>query len=250
MIAFRDWLVEILNANGFEYQEKENETICIPEIDYSLRYCKIGERNLTAIPTAIIWEDWWVFKQEILKSKVMGKLGLLEKVPARLCSVRRINKPDAEIFLNDNHLQGAVNAKVHYGVFLPEKYFRVLKVKPQSKDLLLAVMPFSGRRVFKDGSLSYELVRYCVRKGYSLQGGFTKAFRAFVKEKDPDSVMTYADLDWYSSGIYEKFGFVEEGFHPPIHFKVNEDGERVKVELGEKYDVSNKGSLRMVWKKK
>lgn len=247
---FFDWLKEVLEFNALTCQEVREHTVFIPEKDYTLTYCRIGDRRTVEEGVAIVWEDWWLYKQEILKSKILGKLGLLEKVPARLCQIRRISKPEADRFLNENHLQGATNAKIKYGLFLPERYFRVLKDKPESKDFLIAVITFSGRRVFMDGSLSYELLRYSVRKGFALQGGFTKAFQAFVKEKDPDSVMTYADLDWYTSGMYEKFGFKEEGSFPSIFFNVSSDGSRVKTESQDNFDVLNRGSLRMIWEKR
>jgi hypothetical protein len=246
---FFDWLKKVLRVHGFAFHEVDVSTISIPDLNYTIKYCKLGETAKATDDVKIVWEDWWVYKQEILKSKILGKLGLLEKVPARLCQVRKIFKPEADQFLEENHLQGATNAKSKYGLFLPERYFRVLNHTPDSKDFLIAVMTFSGRRVFKDGSLSYELLRYSVRRGFALQGGFTKAFQAFVKEKDPDSVMTYADLDWYSSGIYEKFGFKEEGSFPPIYFNVDSGGLRVKTEPQDNYDVMNRGSLRMIWEK-
>lgn len=247
---FFDWLKEVLIFRGYVYHEVDASTISIPDVNYTIRFCRLGNTEKVSKGVVIVWEDWWLYRQEILKSKILGKLGLLEKVPARLCQIRRIFKPEADHFLDENHLQGATNAKIKYGLFLPERYFRVLKEKPESKDFLMAVMTFSGRRVFMDGSLSYELLRYSVRKGFALQGGFTKAFQAFVKEKDPDSVMTYADLDWYISGMYEKFGFKEDGSFPPIFFNVSSDGSRVKTESQDNFDVLNRGSLRMIWEKR
>jgi hypothetical protein len=245
---FSGWLKELLKLKGIAYQEHSSGAIELIDLKYTFAYSRIGENKIENSDFTRIWEDWWRYKQDILISKILGKLGLLEKVPARLCYVKKIIKPEADSFLNENHLQGATTAKYKYGIFLPVRYFRVLKHPPGSEDYLMAVMTFSGRRVFQDGSLSYELLRYAVRKGYSLQGGFTKGFQAFVKEKEPDSVMTYADLDWYTGGMYEKFGFKPEGVLPSMGFKVGEDGQRIKVEAG--CEVTNKGSIKMLWEKR
>jgi len=196
-----------------------------------------------------VWEDQWHLRPEIVRSRILSKLGLLEKIPGRLCEMRRISRPVADEFLENHHLQGTAASKTKYGLFLPEKYFRVLKEKPAGPELLMAVMTFSGPRIFRDGTRSYELVRFAVRCNFHVQGGFSRLLKHFIRERDPDSVMTYVDLDWYSGGTYEALGFEPAGELPPILYTVDENGKRLPAE-GPEYDVMNKGSLKMIWKKK
>lgn len=302
MISFEEWITAFETEGRFAY-------------------CRKGD-----VPPAgkiVIWEDQWQFRQEIVKSRVLSKLGLLERIPGRLCNVQRISRPVADQFLEMNHLQGATASKIKYGLFLPQKYFRVLKEKPpgtdidfsahiseRSKvleekppgtdidfsahiskkgkilkeessggDMLMAVMTFSGPRSFHDGTRSYELIRFAVRCNFHVQGGFSRLLQYFIREKDPDSIMTYVDLDWYSGSTYEALGFEPAGVLPPIRYRVDENGKRWPAlgvlalgkplsgekssgttasgestsrlsEEGREYDVINKGSLKMIWKKK
>lgn len=210
-------------------------------------YCRKG-----GVPPAdriVIWEDQWEYRQEIVRSRVLSKLGLLERIPGRLCTVQRISRPVADEFLEANHLQGTTASKIKYGLFLPEKYFRVLKERPPGIDsalplsgkgqegsrssfgagLLMAVMTFSGPRLFHDGTRSYELIRFAVRCNFHVQGGFSRLLQHFIREKDPDSIMTYVDLDWYTGSTYENLGFEPTGVLPPISYTVDETGKRKPV---------------------
>ncbi|MCD8541094.1 MAG: hypothetical protein LRY55_16055 [Leadbetterella sp.] len=134
----------------------------------------------------------------------------------------------------------------------------MLKEKPPGSELLMAVMTFSGPRSFRDGTKSYELVRFAVRCNFHVQGGFSRLLQHFIREKDPDSVMTYVDLDWYSGTVYEALGFEPSGGLPPIRYRVDENGKRWPVPLPEdsraeeedlQYDVINKGGLKMIMKR-
>lgn len=228
MVSFEEWVASFEAGGRFAFCSKGDK----PPAD-----------------RIVVWEDQWHFRQEIVRSRVLSKLGLLEKIPGRLCEIRRISRPETDFFLNENHLQGPATARVKYGLFLPERYFRVLKEKPAGAELLMAVMTFSGARSFHDGTRSYELIRFAVRCNYHVQGGFSRLLQNFIREKDPDSVMTYVDMDWYSGSTYEGLGFEPAGRLPPIRYTVDEEGTRRPAE-GPQYDVINKGSIKMIWKKK
>ncbi len=238
MISFQEWIIPFETEGRFAY-------------------CRKGD-----VPPAgkiVVWEDQWQFRQEIVRSRVMSKLGLLERIPGRLCNMQRISRPVADQFLEKNHLQGTTVSKIKYGLFLPQRYFRVLKEKLPGSDLpgsdlpgnglLMAVMTFSGPRSFRDGTRSYELIRFAVRCNFHVQGGFSRLLQHFIREKDPDSIMTYVDLDWYSGSAYEVLGFEPAGVLSPIRYRVDEKGNR-RPEEGPGHDVINKGSLKMIWKKK
>lgn len=250
MIEFISWLTHFLTSCELKYQKLDAQSVYISKIDQVVRYKRYGDFNAIAEKEILVWEDWWKYKPEVLKSKVKSKLGLLYRIPGRVCTIRRITSPTANQFLEENHLTGSTNSKIKYGLYLPKKYYRLLPFKPEGEEVLIGVMTFSGKRVFKDGSSSYELVRYAVLKDYTVQGGFTKCMSAFIKEKDPDSIMTYADLDWYSDSFYEKLGFEIKGKYPKHYFKVSEEGRRVKVSEKDKAQVKNKGSVKLLWERR
>ena len=57
----------------------------------------------------------------------------------------------------------------------------------------------------------------------------------FIKETDPDDIMSYADLEWSEGNAYEMLGFKLEGVKKPVVFKVDASWERspVKTETTE-----------------
>jgi hypothetical protein len=168
----------------------------------------------SGIKCVIIWEDFWHRSAAIVKSRLNAMLGTSQKVAARLTHVRRIDLNIAARFLEENHLNGSVSAKTRYGLFLPKRYFRILNddfnYDSSADELLVAVATFSAPRVFQraDGPFrSFEMVRFASLLNTNVSGGLDKLLTAFIREKNPDDVMTYADLEWSEGAGYATLGF-------------------------------------------
>ena len=157
-----------------------------------------------------IFEDEWVNTPSIVRSMIANLLGKAAvRIPARKCVAERITSEEATAFLDANHLQGRGRSKVKYGL----KY----------GGELVAVMTFmdsetSRRRV------GWEINRFAVKCGHSVIGGASKLFSAFLREHDPDEVVSYADLRWGTGAVYGKLGFKNEGNTVPNYwyFRPNE----------------------------
>jgi hypothetical protein len=185
-------------------------------------------KRATGNQCIILWEDYWIAKPEIVKSRLSAMLGLSFKIPARLTKVRRIDKKDASSFLESNHLNGSVSSKFRYGLFLPNRYYRVLdadfQVDRGTDELLVAVATFSHPRIFQqeeNAIRSYELIRFASVLKSNVMGGLDKLLNAFVKDRQPDNIMTYADLEWSDGASYRKLGFEMKGQTPPIAFNLD-----------------------------
>lgn len=137
----------------------------------------------------------------------------LSNIFARNCLVRRITKPEAAVFLNDNHRLGDTSCRYRYGLFVErstgENEYAV------ASGTMVAVSEFSNARRWMKGDKrisSYEWVRYASLKGVRVTGGMGKMLQYFIDEVHPDDVMTYADVSWPDGGdVYSKLGFEEEG---------------------------------------
>jgi len=127
----------------------------------------------------------------------MDNLGRLPGIFARKCTVCRIDKVAATVFLNANHRMGWANARYCYGAFFDER--------------LVAVATFSSARTMRDGSRSCEWVRYASLDGIRLVGGMGKLLEAFVADVHPGDVMTYVDASLSDGSSYLELGFVSEG---------------------------------------
>lgn len=166
--------------------------------------------NLEGARQVTLWEDLWYTKQPIIKSRLTALLGISERIPARMTQVRRLDRPTTLAFLQENHLQDAVLSKFKYGLFLPKKYYRILQNPPKTDELLVAVATFARPRQFVRDDLpyhSYELVRFANLLNTTVVGGLDKLLSHFIKQHQPDDLMTYADLDWSDGQSYRKLGF-------------------------------------------
>lgn len=206
------------------------------------------------------WEDVWQSKRSIVESRLMSIFGKSETIPARLTQVQRIDKPTLDKFLVNNHLQGKVNAKLKYGLFLPSRYFRVIqneKVLQENahKDaFLVAVASFSNAKKFiREGQefRSYELIRFANYQGFTVVGGLNKLLKMFIDEHAPDDIMTYADADWSDGTNYEKIGFERIELTPPLSFELdNETFTRKLADENTKTKVYNSGNWKFLMKLK
>ena len=132
---------------------------------------------------------------------------LPRNVFARNCTVRRIDKDTAAVFLNDNHRFGDASCRYRYGMFT--KRTTGFSETSMPAATLVAVSEFSNARKMRDGSRSYEWVRYASLKDMRVVGGMGKMLDAFVEEIRPDDVMSYAaDCD---GDAYRVLGFEYEG---------------------------------------
>ena len=216
-----------------------------------------AQKNLKLIH---IWEDVWQSKQEIVKSRILSLLGKSETIPARLTQVRRIDKPMLDKFLSVNHLQGTVAAKLKYGLFLPKRYFRVINtnITPSfinSDELLVAVASFSNAKKIMRGKeefRSYELIRFANLKGHTVVGGLNKLLKNFIREQNPDDIMTYADSDWSDGSNYEKLGFERIEQTSPLAFELDNQTftRKLKIINTEKASIYNAGNSKFLMKLK
>jgi hypothetical protein len=179
------------------YQKQEVSTLFFRQI--SSEYI---HKNIKVIH---LWEDVYRQKPLVVQSRLKALLGISERIHGRLCEVRRIDKTTANVFLQENHLQGFTNAKFKYGLFLKPVYAnRYVSVVTEP---LVAVATFAGMRTMRDGRRSGELIRFASVKGTTVIGGLDKILKAFIREHQPNDIMTYADRDWSDGHSYETIGF-------------------------------------------
>ncbi len=199
-----------------------------------------------------IWEDQWINKEEIIRSRLRHLLKLNHRIPARVCKVRRIDARSADLFLDRNHLQSNAGCRLRYGLFLPESHFRFLEGSAsgnsKDKELLLAVMTFSNARKFYSGDqivASFEMVRFSTLLNSSVTGAFSKLLNYFAAEKNPGNVMTYADADWSDGQAYLQGGFQLTAKILPMRFALDETGVRIAAS-DLQGNVFNSGSLKLI----
>lgn len=183
-----------------------------------------------------LWEDVWLTRSKQVIFRIKSLIGLNLKIHGRKTLIQKIDKPTADLFLNKNHLQGAVSSRYKLGLF--------------EKDELIAVATFSALRKMNhtENYRSAELIRFAVKAGYSISGGLSKLLKHFIRQYHPQDIMTYADKDWSNGKAYEKLGFVLTDTLSPQWFSLDKFCRRaLKKDTGSvDVEVFNTGSIKFI----
>jgi len=173
------WHSDLFKGNKYHIEKKE--------------ICEKNNINLIHV-----WEDDWVYKKEIVKSRLRNILGLNDnKIMARKCIIKQVSHKESIDFLEKNHLQGNINSSYRYGLYFQEK--------------LVSIMTFGKLRISlgsKSKEGTYELYRFASELGLNVVGAFSKLLNHFEKTIKPKEIITYANRDWsVNENVYEKNGF-------------------------------------------
>lgn len=136
------------------------------------------------------WRD--KTKKEIWLSILSTKTNLTQKIYARKCVVKTIT--DNKIikdFLEMNHLQGYCSSNIKLGLYHNEE--------------LVSVMTFGKPRFNK--RYQWELARFCNKLNMNVVGGASKLFKHFIRNYNPENIISYCDRRMFIGDLYEKLDF-------------------------------------------
>ena len=187
-----------------------------------------------------IFQDEWLYKQEIVKDRIKSILGInRKKIYARKCEIKEIDIQTSNEFLELNHLQGKDNSSIRLGLFY--------------ENGLVSVMTFGKPRFNKN--YDYELIRFASKIGYQVIGGASKLLSYFRKQYK-GSIISYADRRYSNGKLYEAIGFKLIGKSQPNYFYVKGTQKlsryqcqkhRLKKILGNKFnpDLSENENMQL-----
>lgn len=208
--------------NGLYWHSELNK-----DMNYHLKKTEVCEK--IGIHLIHIYEDDWLFKQEIVKSRILNLLGKSEKIYARKCEVKKIEDNNLiRKFLEENHIQGYIGSKYKYGLYY--------------KNELVSLMIFGVPRISmnqKDNK-QIELLRFCNKTGLNIIGGASKLFKHFMSEHRPKSVLSYADRSWSQGSVYLKLGFSLVSITKPNYYYIIERERKYRFNYA-KYKLVKQG---------
>jgi len=146
-----------------------------------------------------IFEDEWINKKDILKSKLRNLFGVIDTVIyARKCIRLPVSRKVAYDFLTENHLQGGDVSSIRLGAFVD--------------NTLVSVFTLSKPRLALRGNINdgMELSRFSVLKNHRVIGIFSK-FLSYIKVNysDISNIYSYADARYVNknANVYLSNGF-------------------------------------------
>jgi hypothetical protein len=155
-----------------------------------------------------IWEDDWLYKNDIVKSMISNKMGFTaNKIWARKCDIRIVDHISSKNFLEKNHLQGNSKSKLNIGL-----YYR---------DELVSLMSFGSlRKSLGSKSIigNYEIYRFCNKLNTSVVGGGSKLLKYFIKNYKFNMIISYYDKSFGFKSFYDSIGFKFIGETPINYF--------------------------------
>lgn len=188
-----------IEYNGLYWHSEENGK------DKKYHYNKWLTCKEQGIQLIQIWEDDYIRNPELVKNMLAHKLGVSqqEKVYARKTVVKTLTKNETDLFLNANHIQGSVDARLKYGLFYNDELVSVMLLKSESGT--------EGKTL--------NLIRYATSK--NVVGGFTKLL-TYTNKQNPEteSVITFSDNTVSDGGLYLNNGFVEDGEIKPDYMYI------------------------------
>jgi len=173
--------------------------------NYHLNKTKTANKN--NIHLIHIWEDEWLYKKDIVLSKLFNLLNLnSKKIYARKTYFKEIDSKITKKFLDENHLQGYIPSSYRYGLFYDEE--------------MVSIMTFSkSRKLLGSKYDSIELLRFCNKKYTNVIGSASKLFKNSIKINNFKNVISYAKRDWsLIDNIYDKLNFQFEKYTTPGYY--------------------------------
>ena len=192
-----------IEYNGL-YWHDENHI----ENNYHLNKTKLC--NKKGIDLIHVFEDDWLYKKEIVKSMIASRLGVYkEKIFARKCQIKEIEKDLAKIFFDENHLQGFAYGDLYLGLMFNDELIQCICI---------------NKKGWHDGNV--ELTRMVTKLNTQVIGGFSKLMKHISDYIEYKSITSYVYKAWFNGK-----GYIESGFNivkensPSYSYVVN--GRRV-----------------------
>ena len=201
-----------------------------------------------------LYEDRWFYSQEIVKKRILARLGRFRSLFARKCIVvavdggicretnggnvyNGVSDGDIKEFIGRFHSYGYAKCKYRYALVYGGEIVAAASFsasRPMPREVM--VNSCAETRIYD----SYEWVRYVSLPDVRVVGGMGRLLKAFLKDIDsrrksfrtpvleyeeislnPIEVMSYSDEEWSAGEVYRSLGFVEVARREPVLYYVD-----------------------------
>lgn len=141
-----------------------------------------------------IYEWEWDNQKEMIKTFLRFCLtDDSRRIYARKCEIRNVDRKAYHDYCRKNHLQGAKSGTKDLTVY--GLYY---------KDELVQLMSFD--KPSRSKKYQWEIIRGCPGSMNHVIGGNSKLFQHFIREKNPDNIMSKCDFDKFDGRGYYAMG--------------------------------------------
>ena len=187
---------------------------------HSEKYNLCKSKNIQLLS---LWQDWIINKYDIIESIILNKLGLTRrKIYARKCIISHITSKICNEFLERNHIQGATNSSIRYGLYYNNE--------------LISIMTFSKRK-----SDIWELNRFCSKLNTTVIGGASKLLNYFINQYNPSIIRSFSLNDISNGNLYIQLGFSQISNNKPYWYVSKDCTKRYHREYGRKDAILSRG---------
>lgn len=155
-----------------------------------------------------IYEDEWRKKKSVFKhmiaNRIIDKKEVISLRPSK-CQIKKINNEVTNQLYEEFHYIGKCNSSYNYGVYFNGNLIGCSSFRRPSRQSINA---------------SYEISRMVMDPSFRVHGIWSKILKIFIQEHDPDSIVSYSDNRLFTGSVYEKMGFVCDGFVKPDYYWV------------------------------
>jgi hypothetical protein len=181
---------------------------------YNYHQYKLDLCSKKGIQLIYIWEDEWIEKNEIIKSKILDILQVSKKINISECQVLEIyDKSQVEEFLINNHIHGIIDSNIAIGITYHNELHSIL--------------------LFNDN----KIVRYCNKLNTCICDGLLYMFNFYLKNHYRSIIEIIIDRDDDHSTLFEKIGFT----------CIETINSQIKKRF--KYNVYDSGYLKLIYTK-
>jgi hypothetical protein len=177
-----------------------------------------------------IWQDDWLYKNDIIKSILNKKINNGFKIDSSSCELKAVDGKLASEFLSKNHLKGISKSKINIGLFY--------------KNDMVSIISFNRTRGDK-----YILTRYCNKLNFNINGSSLRLLSYFKENINFEELVVHHDK---SLGFcnYEKLGFKRFRDYKPEFSYIISGIRKNKTKKLDSLKVYDSGKIKFILKGK
>lgn len=250
--SFGKEVLDVLNINGIPYSIDGN-SIVFPSKGLRLVLVPLpapeqpslnaDDRHHAGYETFWLYEDRWKSSKTATTQRLLSRLGIFQRLHARLCNVVSVNNckdyglsPDtfnakSRKFLDAFHTYGFLNGQTNYLL----TYNGDIVAAAQFMQTHLPQNSGNPQKEQNPELKAYEWTRYASLPDVRIVGGMGKVLKHFLSDvcgspqsscNHPGSrrvieIMSYSDNEWSNGDAYRKLGFKLTGNLPPVTYRID-----------------------------